>query len=311
MHATANPGTLDTPAPSLASVPDLIDPTQRELFTANCNRRPFLFRHNLCELEQFQPAYLRRIAQQFVDAEAPIYFNTGKGKVQDGFDTHDASAKKLTAAEALEQMSQEELLFKMPQISRLPEYQPFMKGSMNKVLEACGLPTEGWDSRRSISVFMAGPRRITPFHIDAEISFLCQVTGTKTIWVADGNDRDIVTEDELERFWRGEGQSAKFKAIAEQRAQKFTLSPGVGIHIPINFPHWVENGDNVSMSVSLSFHAVKYRPGAVHRFNSYLRQMHLQPTPPGRLKWLDAFKESVYETGKAAAGVMKKTPAKA
>ena len=90
----------------------------------------------------------------------------------------------------------------------------------------------------------------------------------------------------------------------------FTLTPGTGVHIPINYPHWVENGDNVSMSVSLAFHATRYRPGAVHRFNSYLRQARLRPTPPGRISWLDAAKEGIYETAKAASGLIKR-PAKA
>jgi len=276
----------------------LIDPTQAGLFAENYNRRPFLFRHNLCHIEEFQPMYLRQIAQRFVDANAPIYCSPGKGRIDAGFDAPDEGGKQITPAEALQQMAEEELLFKMPKISKLPEYQHFVEHSFNQILKMCGQPAKGYDLWRSISVFMAGPRRITPYHMDAETSFLCQVTGTKTIWIADGHDREIVTETELERFWRGEGQAVKFKPAAEQRAWKFTLEPGFGVHIPINFPHWVENGDAVSMSASLGFHLVKYRPGAVHRFNSYLRQMHLKPTPPGRITALDAAKESIYESAK-------------
>jgi hypothetical protein len=286
--------------PEIANSIPLIDPGQRALFADNCNKKPFLFRHNLCEIEQFQPWYLRQIAQRFVDADTPIYCSPGKGKVDAGFDAPDESGKQITPAEALKQMADEELLFKMPKISRLPEYQPFIESSFNQILDMSSLPTRGYDEWRSISIFMAGPRRITPYHIDAEMSYLCQITGTKTVWIADGTDREIITEEELERFWRGEGQSAKFKEVAEQRAWKFTLEPGMGVHIPINFPHWVENGDNVSMSASLGFHLVKYRPGAVHRFNSYLRQIHLKPTPPGKVAWLDAVKEQIYEFAKAA-----------
>jgi hypothetical protein len=286
------------------SIP-LIDPDQRELFAASQNRVPFLFRHNLCDVEQFQPDYLRMIAQRFVDADTPMYCSPGRGRVDARFDSPDEGGKHFTPAEALAKMAEEELLFKMPKISKLPEYQPFIDQSFNQILELCGLPTKGYELWRSISVFMAGPRRITPFHLDAELNFLCQVTGTKTIWVADGNDREILTEQELESFWRGDGQSAKFKEVARERAWKFTLAPGVGIHIPINFPHWVENGEDVSMSVSLSFRPLKYRPGAVHRFNSYLRQMHLRPTPPGRVAWLDAAKEQTYSVAKATVWRLK------
>ena len=44
----------------------------------------------------------------------------------------------------------------------------------------------------------------------------------------------------------------------------------------------------------------------VYRFNSYLRQMHLNPTPPGKVAWLDAAKEQVYEKAKAASGMLKR-----
>jgi hypothetical protein len=289
----------------------LIDPSQSQLFTENCNKKPFLFHHNLCEVEQFQPRYLRQVAQRLVDADTPIYVNSGKGKVDASFDAADEGGKQFSAAEALDQMQDEELLFKLPRISRMPEYQQFLGECFSEILAMSSLPPTGWDAWRSISVFMAGPRRITPYHIDAEMGYLCQVSGTKKVWIADGSDRDILSNEELEQFWRGQGQAAKFKDIAKERAYEFTLTPGTGVHIPINFPHWVENGDNVSISVSLGFHAVKYRPGAVHRFNSYLRQMHLNPTPPGKRAWLDAAKEQIYESGKAAAGMMKRTPAKA
>ena len=303
-EATKSEGMQETPGGLPGQ--QLIVPGQDDIFTANCNKRPFLFRHNLCDVEQFQPWYIRRVAQQYVDSDTQVYCSPGKGKVDAGFDTPDEHGRQMTPSEALSQMEAEEMLVKLPKISRLPEYQQFMGEALGEILKMSSLPTRGWDSRRSISVFMAGPRRITPYHIDAELGYLCQITGTKSIWVADGKDRDILSEQELEDFWRGQGQSAKFKEIAGQRAQRFTLSPGVGIHIPINFPHWVENGDDVSMSVSLSFHAEKYRPGAVYRFNSYLRQMHLNPTPPGKVAWLDAAKEQVYEKAKAASGMLKR-----
>jgi hypothetical protein len=38
-------------------------------------------------------------------------------------------------------------------------------------------------------------------------------------------------------------------------ADQFTLAPGMGVHIPTNTLHWVQNGNNVSISVSINYHS--------------------------------------------------------
>jgi hypothetical protein len=276
-----------------ATPQSLVDTAQSAEFRANCNTLPFLFRHALTGLREFQPDYIRELALRLIEEERPMYCGVGKTAVDGSFDG-EATTEKISPREAMENPSAEQVLLKLPKLGALPEYQKFLGAYFDQILEMSGLPTKGYADRRSISVFMATPGKITPYHIDGELNYLCQITGTKTVWVVDGRDRELVTDEELEKFWRGDGQAAYFKERCLERAYRFTLEPGTGVHIPINYPHWVENGSELSITVSLNFHPAYYRKGAVYRFNSYLRKRGLRPTPPGKSAVLDGMKGSLY-----------------
>ena len=48
-------------------------------------------------------------------------------------------------------------------------------------------------------------------------------------------------------------------------------------------PHWVQNGPEASVSLSITFHTpVNKRKIGVHAFNAKLRRIGLKPAPPGR-----------------------------
>jgi hypothetical protein len=290
--------------PQTFTANSLVDIAQSADFRAKCNSLPFLFRHSLGKLQEFQADYIRRLAVKFAEEDRPMYCGAGKTAVDGSFDG-DGSEENYTPRTALDNLTTAQLLLKLPKISALPEYQKFLGGYLDQILEMSGLSAHGYSDRRSISVFMATPGKVTPYHIDGELNYLCQITGTKKVWVVDGRDRELVTEEELEKFWRGDGQAAYYKELCLERAYCFTLQPGTGVHIPINYPHWVENGSELSISVSLNFHPAYYRKGAVHRFNSYLREWGLNPTPPGKNALLDEMKGSFYRLARQMSRLAK------
>ncbi|MGC2250070.1 MAG: hypothetical protein WA626_05315, partial [Acidobacteriaceae bacterium] len=58
--------------------------------------------------------------------------------------------------------------------------------------------------------------------------------GKKTIHIFDQNDRQVLTEPELERFWSVDNNAAIYKKDLQSRATSFVLEPGKAVHIPIN-----------------------------------------------------------------------------
>lgn len=288
--ATAHPA-LQRPAP-------VIFAGQEQLFSHQTNTIPFLFRHTLDRHPLFSPEKMFDLAREFANSGDSLYVD--HGKVEANSPLLPPRQEAFGHAQAFQSLiaGNENVFFKMARINQRPEYQSFLAGAMDEFLQASGLPASGWDRKRTISVFLATPHRVTPFHIDGDLNFLCQVAGTKTVWVADGRDPEIVAPAEIERFCRGDHEACRYKPVALQRAWRFELTPGTGVHIPIFYPHWVENGDELSISVSINAKPAHYTPAAVYRVNSYLRQMGLRPSPPGVHPWLDRLKQQVFAWGR-------------
>jgi hypothetical protein len=67
----------------------------------------------------------------------------------------------------------------------------------------------------------------------------------------------------------------------------------------VTFPHWVENGDNVSISVSINFRFVDRTVPDIYRLNSYLRRLRLHPRLPGESALSDGVKKLASKTLRA------------
>ena len=68
-------------------------------------------------------------------------------------------------------------------------------------------------------------------------------------------------------------------------------SPGDGVHHPVHAPHWVQNGPEISVSLSfgLCLHATN-DDAKVHQVNFLLRKFGLKPVPPRKSRWRDSVK---------------------
>jgi hypothetical protein len=141
---------------------------------------------------------------------------------------------------------------------------------------------------------MNSPNRVSSYHIDRECNCLLQIRGSKTVHVFDRDDREVLSETEIERFWTVDNNAAVYKPHLEDRARVFELTPGSAVHIPVNAPHWVRNGPEVSVSLSINFHYKDALLADVYRANYWLRRMGLRPAEPRSSAERDALKSTLY-----------------
>jgi hypothetical protein len=139
-------------------------------------------------------------------------------------------------------------------------------------------------------VFITSPNRVTSYHIDRECNFILQIHGEKDISVFDKDDRVVLTEEEIERFWMVDNNAAVYKPQHQNRAKVYRMGPGKAIHVPVNAPHWVKNDNNISVTLSVNFQFRENFPAHVYRANYLLRKMGLTPTPPGQSGVRDGLK---------------------
>jgi hypothetical protein len=151
--------------------------------------------------------------------------------------------------------------------------------------------------KRVAFVFVSSPNSVTPVHFDIEHSLLMQVSGSKTVSIG-RFESHADRRHEIDRYW--DGSHGRIESLPPEVAS-YTLTPGHAVYIPPGTPHWVRNGSDISLSVTLTyFTAATVRENRVESFNAKLRRLHLNPREPGRSAVVDAAK--VYALAGMIAG---------
>ena len=269
----------------IASVREL----QQGDFRRNFEKQSFAFSHEFANNPLFQ---VDAILEQAKAHPKGVYFDAGDIRVTDRWDQ--APERRFTAEDAIRNIHNAGAWVFLNNVERNPEYGRVLDQFFQQAEELAGRPFRRTIRSQEMIIFLTSPNRVTPYHIDRECNFLLQTSGTKVIHTFDGTDRSILSEEELERFWAYDKNAAQYKESHQEKARSFQLTPGNGVHIPVNFPHWVRNGDNVSISVSISVQFQDMARANLYRANHFLRRHGVVPSSPGQAPWRDAVKTNLY-----------------
>jgi hypothetical protein len=270
-------------------------------FREKFNRKPFLFHHDLAG-SLFSLPHLATVAERMLARGDLSKFVARSGKSA----LADAKFKnmplKVQLAETVRQLADSNAWLKLSSANTAdPEYEELLKRVLREVEELSGQPLGEMITWSGLTVFMASPGVTTPYHIDHESNFLFQMSGAKDLSLHNPDERDIVPEEQLERFYAGDFEAAQYRPELQNRGTVFHLVPGTVVHHPPLAPHWVQNGNDVSVSVSIGFCLRPLdRRARVYQVNHLLRRLGLDPTPPGKSKLRDGLKQ-------AAIGIVSKS----
>lgn len=264
-------------------------PSTDDVFRASYNRRPFQFEHHLHLHPLMDMPQLLALAGRVSRIPGRLYYNVGAQQVGQGWDL--TSERPFPAEEALARIANADAFLMLKQVQREPEYGAILRQVLSEIHLASSRPLDGATHTQQMSVIMTSPGRVTAYHIDNDCNYLLQLSGSKTLYVFDGSDPEVVTNEELERFYAGDINAATYKESSQGKAYRFELTPGTGVHIPVTFPHWVQNHDNVSVSVSLNFCFSDTTLPDLYKLNHRLRHLGLHPRRPGESKVADAAKQ--------------------
>jgi hypothetical protein len=131
---------------------------------------------------------------------------------------------------------------------------------------------------REAFIFVSAPGSVTPAHVDPEHNFLLQVRGSKVMHVGAFDD-ERTKALELERFYAGNHRNIE---RVPSSLESVELQPGQGVYVPPSAPHWVQNGDAVSVSLSVTWRTkATDRRSRVWAANHELRRRGKDPVAPG------------------------------
>jgi hypothetical protein len=277
---------------------------KRDTFAANFDRKPFAFAHRLAYHPLFAPERLLQLAQQMAKDPSDVYYDAGDVRIDQRWDH--VRACDLPIDVLLNRIETAGAWVILRRAESDPEYAALLDACMDEIEELSGLDLRQICKLRNAIIFISSPNRISSYHIDRECNCLLQIRGTKTVNIFDRDDRDVLPETEIERFWTVDNNAAVYKPHLQDRARVFELAPGCAVHIPVNAPHWVHNGPEVSVSLSINFHYKDALLADVYRANYWLRHIGLRPEQPRHSAARDAFKSRLYGSARVLSATTRR-----
>jgi hypothetical protein len=164
-------------------------------------------------------------------------------------------------------------------------------------IRAAAADLAGGMHAEELKVVLAPPGALTPCRAETEESFVLQVRGRQALRVF---ERSALSAEELERLHaRGERELVWREARAAP-GRSYNLMPGLGVHVPVAAPYWVQTGPEESIAVCIGFRTrASARAAHTHRMNAFLRRLGFEPTPVGVSPWLDRLKQLAYKIRRA------------
>lgn len=168
----------------------------------------------------------------------------------------------------------------LKQVQQDPAYRDLLHGVLSELRPEIE-PVTGEMMKLVAFIFISSPGAVTPLHFDPEYNILFQIRGTKTMTVFPAEDAEIVTQQFRETYYNGGPRNLPWRDEWASRGRAIHISPGEGIYVPILAPHWVKTHGEVSVSLSLTWRSEwSFHQEDAHRFNSRLRRLGLNPSPP-------------------------------
>jgi hypothetical protein len=255
---------------------------------------PFAITHNLVD----HPLLTVERVAQLADAlpEASVEHNIGDLPLVAG----ESAAQRAEAkpGEIVRKIDTYRTWMVLKNVEQDPAYRGLLDELLDEVAPLVGDAEGGMEGREAF-IFISAPGSITPSHVDPEHNFLLQIRGTKAMNVGTFDDPQD-EQRELERVYAGGHRNIE---QLPDSVECFDLAPGDGVYVRPDAPHFVQNGPDVSISLSITWRtAITRRTGRVHRLNKRLRTLKLVPAAPGQRPQVDRVKEVV---ARADAGVEK------
>jgi hypothetical protein len=274
--------------PSLPTILPLARPTPRpdrplleisaQKFATHFTREPFLIGHRLATHPLFQVERLLELSKRLPAKH--LEYNAGQLPVS--IDHAQTPMNGLSAEETIRRIAECKSWMVLKYVEQDAEYGELLEQCLAEVRPHSEPIAPGMCGAQAF-IFLTSPGSVTPYHIDPEHNFLLQIRGSKTVHLYDGRDRNLLTEEQLENFYSDRGRNMQFQPWFDEKSWVNDLQPGYGLHFPVTYPHWVQNGNEVSISFSITFRTPDLdRRRSLYQWNAGLRQRGWKPSPVGQ-----------------------------
>ncbi|MCE9594803.1 MAG: cupin-like domain-containing protein [Planctomycetes bacterium] len=145
-----------------------------------------------------------------------------------------------------------------------------------------------------IDLYLASPGACSRFHADPSHNVVHQVAGRRELRVFSPLDPRLIDDRSRPDVFLLRGRSPSYRAECERDAETFDLAPGTASYIPALAGHWLKNGDELSVSYTVSLRTpAEFREKHCHALNRRLASLGFAVAPFGRHPRRDAAKAAL------------------
>lgn len=219
---------------------------------------------------------------QLAEALPESEYEYNPGQLPIGIAPEDVPKSQLGLVETIRNIGQAGSWVALKRIEQVPAYRDLLHsvlGELKDIVE----PRTGEMLGLEGFIFITSPGSVTPFHFDPEHNILLQVMGNKTMTLFPVEDEDLLGAEAHELYHIGEHhRNLPWRDEFAAKGQAIHIGPGEAIHVPVKAPHWVQCGDQASVSLSVTWRSEwSYAEADARAFNHVLRGFGLHPASPG------------------------------
>lgn len=213
-------------------------------------------------------------------------------------DAADVAASTADIGRQIREVAQIRSWFTLLHVHQVARYRALVDQVLDDLAEASGMDPADL-TRRMGFLFASSPHGVTAAHFDIEHSFCMQLQGTRTLGFGKFADEEQKAR-EVERYWNG--SFGRFHEQPETVAEH-VISPGTGCYIPPYTPHWIVNGDETSLSMTVTFfNRDNEAESLVQAFNTKVAKAGITPKPYGASPARDKAKVGAMKAWAAVRG---------
>ena len=239
--------------------------------------RPARLRHRLSGEALFSLEALVDLAARL--PASSIEYNAGDLPVDQ--DADKTPANGLSVAETIRRIETCRSWMVIRNVEQDARYRDALERCLAEIAPAV-LASTGPMLKKEGFIFISSPGSVTPFHMDPEHNILMQLAGEKRINIYPA-DQGIVSDEQHEAYHAVIAhRNLPHRPDYDRLATPFDLAAGDAVYVPVKAPHWVKNGEQPSISFSITWRSdASQREAALRRANYWIRSKGGEPPAPG------------------------------
>ena len=236
-------------------------------------------RHNLCG----HPLLTLPAMVELATRLRPEHVEYNQGDLPVGIAPQDVPSPPLGVAETIRSIEENGSWMALKFIENVPEYRELLEKSLAQIEPAIRDMTGPMRNLEGF-IFVSAADAVTPFHFDPEHNILVQIRGHKVLTMFPADDERLAAAPVHEAFAFGaHHRNLDWREDFAPLGKQHPLTAGEALYVPVKMPHWVKNGPELSISLSITWRSDwSATESDARAFNAMLRRAGLNPRSPGR-----------------------------